>query len=365
MRSLALVLLVACGGGSASAPKAVKPKQTAVDEKQAEKDARGLVAEIYETLGRGNKDSLFSLLDDSLVVFGPRKSDALANRTETLVALGELIDPKTKKKLALRSGSLEVVASAGGRSAWAFDVVTIAGEPHAITAILINTDDIWQVNAAVIAHTPAKSTLKAELAKDAVVPPGAAAKAKQDPAAKAAVERFQKGVLDQTMWGADLSSRSDAVFVGPLVGEVTQGKKELKKLWKKRLAANVREAIAGDVISGSTPDGQLAWVSAPVTRVADEEEPIPLRAFAVFEKSGDGWKLIALHESLALDEPGAGTPFKKLAPKEPEKKPEVEEKPAKTEKTAKAEKSAKETSDEPVKKKKKKKKKKKPVVEDE
>jgi len=350
MRLCALALIAACGGGASSAKTAAKPKQAAVDEKQAEKGAKDLVTEIYETLGRGNKDSLFSLLDDALIVVGPRRQDALTTRSDALVGLGSVIDPKAKKKLALRSGGVDVVASSGGRSAWAFDTVTAGGEPYSITAILINTDDIWQIDAASIAHMPNKSALKAELARDAIVPPGATAKAKQAPLAKAAVERFQKGLLDQASWGADLGSRSDALYVGPLAGELTRGKKDLKKLWKKRTDAKTREALSGEVLAGVTPDGQLAWVSAPVTRVAEEEEPLPLRSFAVFEKSSDGWKLIALHESLAIDEPGAGTSFKKIVPPA-EKKPDVP-KPEATDKTDKTD---------PPKKKKKKKKKPKPV----
>jgi len=345
MRVLALLLVVACGGGGGGATKPAAPKQSAVDEKQAEKDAKGLVTEIYETLGRGNKDSLFSLLDDSLVVFGPRQMDALANRADTLVALGGVIDPKSKKKVTLRSGSLEVVASKGGRSAWAFDVVNIDGEPHAITAILVNTDDLWQVDAAVVAHMTDKSSMKTELAKDAVVPPGAAAKTKIDPDARAAVERFQKGLLDQELWGADLGSRSDAIVVGPVAGEVTHGKKDIKKLWKKRLEAKVRAAASGDIVAATTPDGQLAWVTAPITRVEEGADPLPLRAFAVFEKSDNEWKLIALQESLAIGEPGSGTSFKKIVPPKEAEKPVVAEEPAK-----KVEKKA------PVKKKKKKKK---------
>ena len=76
-----------------------------------------------------SEDSLFSLLEDTLVVFGPRKKDGLATRTDALVALGDAIDPKAKKKVSLRSGGLEVVSSSGGRSAWAFDSVTAGGEP--------------------------------------------------------------------------------------------------------------------------------------------------------------------------------------------------------------------------------------------
>ena len=350
MRALLLATLVACGGGGAASEKPVAPKQTDVDEKQAEKDAKGLVEEIYETLGRGKKDNLFSLLDDSLIVLGPRKADALVTRTDALVALGDTFDPRAKDKVTLQSSALEVVASPGGRSAWAFDVIEVDGHAFAMTAILINTDDIWQVNVATLGRQASGKTIRAELEKQAIVPPGAMAKAKVDASARGAVERFQKGLLDQEAWGTDLASRSDAIFAGPAAGEVARGKKDIKKLWKKRVENKVRAATSGEITADTTPDGQLAWVSAPVTRVAEGEEPTPLRAFAVFEKGDDGWKMIALQESLAIDEPGAGASFAKIVPPKPDE-PKVEEPPPEEPK--------------PTKKKKKKKKKKTVQIEDE
>jgi len=331
MRGLVLAALVACGGGGGSGPaKETGPKQPDVDEKKAEKDAKGLVEEIYDALNRGKKDNLMALLDDSLIVLGPRKTDGLAARTDALVALGDTFDPK--KKTVLESGSLDVVVSPGGRSAWAFDVIEVDGHPVAVMAILIDNDDIWQVDVANLGRQAKPKTIKAELEKQAIVPPGASAKAKVDSSASAAVNKFKKGLLDQELWGADLGSRSDAVVIGPATDEVTRGKKEIKRLWKKRVEAGVREAASGDVFADTTPDGQLAWVSAPVTRVADDEEPLPLRAFAVFEKGDSGWKMIALQESLAIDEPGAGTSFAKIVPAKKDQ-PKVEEPPAEEPKT--------------------------------
>jgi ketosteroid isomerase-like protein len=339
------VLAAACGGGGGGGGGGkAKPVGPAVDEKKAEREAESLASEILETLGRGNKDSLFSLLEDSLIVFGPRRTDAASNRTDALVALGAVIDPKTKKKLALRSSKLEVVASEGGRSAWAFDVISVDGEPHAVTAILSNADDLWQVEAAMVAATPSRGSIKSETGKDAVVPPGATAKTKLDPNASGAVDRFKKGLLDQDVWGADLTSRTDAMVVGPGVGEMTRGKKEIKKLWKKRVEQKTRAAINGEVVAAVTRDGQLAWVTAPITLVSEKIEAMPLRAFAVFEKSGSEWKMIALHEALAFDQAGAGAAFKKTLPPAP-KEPEPAAEPV-----------AKKKKDEPEKKKKKKKK---------
>ncbi|HWU89986.1 MAG TPA: nuclear transport factor 2 family protein [Kofleriaceae bacterium] len=306
-------VLAACGGGGG----AVKPKGPVgppIEAKQAEQGASDLVAEIYDTLGRGNKDSLFTLLEDSLIVFGPRRTDMLATRAEALVALGQVVDPKAKKKVNIKRGKLELVASPGGRSAWAFDLVAINGEPIAVMAVLSNAADVWLVSAVAVAHTPGAQQVKAELAKDAVVPPGAMGSKKIDPAARPAVEKFQKGLLDQSIWGDDLAGRSDSIAIGPTSGEVARGKKEIKAAWQKRLDAKTRAAVSGEITAAVTDDGQLAWVSAPITRVEGDGEPMPLRAFAVFEKDGAGWKLIALHESVALAEPGAGASFKKVVP---------------------------------------------------
>jgi len=272
---------------------------------------------------------LFTLLDNSLIVFGPRKADAFGVRADVLVALEQVVDPKAGKKLAMRSSALEVVASAGGRSAWAYDTVNINGEPHAVMAILTNSDDIWLVQAVSVAHTPSKGTVKEESKKDAVVPPGASGPKKNS--AEDAVDRFKKGLLDEEMVGTDLGSRSDAIFVGPTVGDVVRGKKELKKLWKKRVEAKTRSATNGEVTSAITADGELAWVSAPITRVAEEMDPLPMRVFAVYEKADGAWKLIAMQEALAIDAPGTGTAFKKILPPAPveEKPPEVKEEPKK------------------------------------
>jgi ketosteroid isomerase-like protein len=322
-----VLVLAACGGGAPPPPvAAVEP---AVDGRKAEKEARSLVTEIYGTLARGQTDSLFSLLGDPLIVYGPRKVDAMTTRSDALVALGEVMEAKDKRRL--HSSGLSVVASPGGHSAWASDVVAFEGRQLAMTAILANSDDIWAVTAAAVAETPSGKQVKAESARDAVVPPGGAAPGKVDAGASAAVERFRKGLLDQQLWGDDLASRSDAVVVGPTAGEVARGKQAIRRAWKARMNANPRAAISGDLTAATTPDGQLVWISVPVTRVADGQDPLPLRIFAVYESDGDAWKLIALHESLALDEPGSGTSFKKIVPPAPERvEPDPEPKPEPT-----------------------------------
>jgi len=349
MRALAAALVLAsCGGGAK--PATTAPKQgPAVDEGTAEKDAKGLLNEIYSSIDHADTDGLMSLFADPLVVYGPRKGDVHMSRADALVALKGVVDGK-KKKPALHSDQLTIVASPGGHSAWAFDVVQVAGQAVAMTAVLSNADDVWQLSAATLGATPTMKTVRSELKKDAVVPTGMAGVAKIDPNAKGAVDKLEKGFTTQATWGDDLASRSDAVVIGPGHGDITRGKAEIKKLFAKRVDSHVRATAAGQVTAATTADGQLAWVTLPIVQFEDDTDPLPLRVFAVFEKSDSDWRMIALQESLAVDEPGQGAQFKTvIAPPLP-KQPEAAAAPAPT--------------DDKAAKKKKKKKKKKPPTDD-
>lgn len=350
-RSILLALaLASCGGGSKS--EATGPKREAVDEGTAEKDAKGLLREIYETIDHADTDGLMTLFAEPLIVYGPRKSDTHATRADALVALKSVLDPKKKTKAHIGSAQLTIVASPGGRSAWAFDIVDVAGQPMALTAVLSNADDVWQVSAAELANTPKMKHVREELKKDAIVPPGMVPIAKQDPKAAKAVDKLQRGLATPSVWGDELGARSDAVVIGPGSGDVTKGKTEIKKLFEHRAEAHVRATAAGQVTSAVTADGQLAWASVPVVRFEDDTDALPLRVFAVFEKAGDDWKMIALQEALAVDEPSAGAQYKTVVAPALPKQPEAAPAPAPAADEAK-----------PVKKKKKKKKKK-PVPSD-
>jgi ketosteroid isomerase-like protein len=313
-----LVAVAACGGAARPAQAPVGP---AVDARTAESDAKGLVGEVYQAIGqaigRGKPDSLFSLVNESVTIFGPRRSDAMVTRSDALAALGAVVDPKgrVRQRAQPRSGGLEVAVSQGGHSAWAFDVISLDGRQLAVTAILANADDLWSVSAAALGETPTGKQAKLEAARDAIVPPGATATAKPiGPGAGGAVDKLKKGLLDQQSWGDELANHSDAIAAGPTAGEVARGPKAIKRMWTARMKANVREAATGEFTAATTPDGQLAWVSVPVTRVADGEAALPLRIFAIYQKAGGAWTLIVLHEALAVDEPGSGTAFKKIVP---------------------------------------------------
>ena len=327
-----LLVVAACAGGTKAGP--VAPKEAAVDEKTAQKGAKDLVDEIYEDIGHANTDSLQALLDTKVMVLGPRRTDAVANRADAILALGKYVDAKKKLQPHLKSAALGVFPSEGGHSAWGYDHLDANGEQWAAMVVMSGSNDLWSVDAVALGETPALAKVKAELKKDAVVPPAAGVTVKADPSAAAAVEKFTKGLADQHAWATDLESSDASVMIGPSAGEVTHGKKDMKALWKKRLKANARAMLAGEVSGAATRDGMLAWVSAPIMRAEDGEDPMPLRAFAVFARAGSTWTMIALQESLALDAPGAGVPFKKFVPAAaaPPPPPVDEKKPDKVEK---------------------------------
>ena len=337
MRLVGLVAVAACAGGSQAGP--VAPKEAAVDAKIAQKGAKDLVDEIYEDIGHANTDSLQSLLDTKVMVLGPRRTDAVANRSDAILALGKYVDAKKKLQPRLKSAALGVFPSEGGHSAWGYDHLDANGEQWAAMVVMSGSNDLWSVDAVALGETPPLAKVKAELKKDAVVPPAAGVTVKAEPGAAAAVEKFSKGLAEQKGWATDLEASDEAVVIGPAAGEVTHGKKDMKALWKKRLKANVRAMLAGEVSGAATRDGMLAWVSAPIMRAEDGEDPMPLRAFAVYARSGSAWTMVALQESIALDAPGAGVPFKKFVPaavapppppedKKPDKKVKKKKKPS-------------------------------------
>lgn len=313
MKKLALLVVVAACGGSAKpvvAPKIIGPD---VDADTAEAGARGLVTEVYQTLDRGDTDGLMTLLSDRLVVLGPRRADtALATRADALVALGKVVDAKHKN--AVRSSGLVVTPAPGGHSAWAFDTIGTPGGDMAVVAVLENADDIWLVDAAAVSELPKATAMKRELAEDAVVPPAARKAVKLDDPTRAVVDKFTKGLLAQDEWGVDLIA-ADGLVAGPRQGELAHGTKAVKAAWKKRMGAGTKEVALGEVSAQLTPDGKLAWVTAPVTRTSSDES-VPLRVFAVFQKKGADWQMVALQESVAIETAGAGVAMHKAPPVE-------------------------------------------------
>src|SRR5690606_2939926 len=113
-----------------------------------------------------------------------------------LVAMRAVFDELGKDaKLSVRgSGGLDVVASPGGLSAWAVDVVKVEGQPMAVTAVLSNDDDFWMVVAAALAHTPPSKAVKTSNAQDAIVPPGMPGFGKVTGGAGDVAAQFKRGL---------------------------------------------------------------------------------------------------------------------------------------------------------------------------
>jgi hypothetical protein len=308
-RALWIALLAGCGG---TAKPAVEPtQQPDIDPEQATTGAKGLVGEVYQSIGHGDTDSLMTLLSEKIVVFGPRRGDALASRQDTIVALGKVVDANNKRPVT--SAGIAVTPAPGGHSAVAVDAIDTGGHAMSVLAVLSNSDDMWLVGAASVADAPTAATIKKQLARDAVVPPAMGTAATVDAGAKPVVEQWRRGLAAQAEWGSDLTTAANGVFVGPDAGDVARGKRELKKLWKARVDAGVREVAVGDVTAQTTADGRMVWLSAPVLRKTGAEM-LPLRMFAVYARRGDAWKLCALQEAVAIDAPGAGAKYKAMMP---------------------------------------------------
>ena len=178
----------------------------------------------------------------------------------------------------------------------------------AVTVVLSNDDDFWVVVAArgrahAVDEGGARRAQEGRRRADR-----ACTASRRSPTAPRTRSIGSRGASPiPTSWADDLAQAIDAIVDRSVrAGDVTRGKKEIAKLWKKRAKVNVRHASAGEITAATTADGQLAWVTAPVVRFADDDEPLPLRLFSVFEKTDGEWKMIALQESLALDEPGVG-----------------------------------------------------------
>ena len=77
--------------------------------------------------------------------------------------------------------------------------------------------------------------------------------------------------------------------------------KKIKKLWNKALKKDPTIEQQGDVIARSTADGALVWMMVNVDLGNKDSDPVPHRAFYVYQRSEDaegGWSLVAAHEAV-------------------------------------------------------------------
>ena len=287
MRALCLIAIAgACGG--AQTKTATGPIEDAPPDASAE--VRGVVQEAYGSLGHGNREGILPLLADRVYVIGPGAKDIVEQRSDVVVALTNMFPAEKKHRIS--SHALRAVVSPGGASAYVSDQLDVDGVPYAASAVMEQQGGVWVATAICVARVmPA-----AKQAKD----PLPAIDASVDAGAKAAVDAFQKAAAAPERFVDQLADGPEVVVIGPGPRDVTRGGAAIHKAWKKALKKHPTLSIDGAVRAGVTPDGQLAWIHANVTRGADKSDPTPLRAFYVYAHYGAGWRLTAAHESSAI-----------------------------------------------------------------
>jgi ketosteroid isomerase-like protein len=311
MRTIVAIVafgVVGCGGaGGAAKPKGPAP----VEASEAEAGAQDAIEEIYESLRRGDAEGIMPVLADPILVIGPGAQTIYTDKTAAIVALSDAFHGEGKHKI--KSKDLEVHADAQGHAAYAIDKVTIDGETYVFAAVLTENDDLWAVSAVSLARPMKK---KDDItAVDAVVPPADAKPANPD-----VMQLFDDAIgareeaIDQLDDDALLLDRSCSI---------TSSKDKISKHWikpakkpkkKKKKKKHHHDddgdedappppppsatlTPKGDAHVGVTPDGDLAWVVADVAVAEPDAEPVPMRFFYVYGRTGDGWHLVLAHEA--------------------------------------------------------------------
>lgn len=318
MRMLAvLVVVAACGASARVEPEA--PRRT---DKEALREARGLVDEAYRSLRAGDVSGLMGLLAPDLFFIGPGPADVGLDRAAALELGNEAIEGRKKHKL--KSYGLELFAGPDGRSAYAIDQIEFDGTAFAVTVVMAEVGDLWTittigVSRAVSAKRQDTAAALAELPR--WKPPTDARDPAHDKAPREMLEAFALAAADVDARLTQFGDGKDGAYVGPAPDEVILGAKALRKKWKKRAPAFTVDESLG----GATPDGRLVWIVGnardreppPPARTerskrrrgddADAEPPAepaaaPRRLFAIYRDDGGdaGWSLAVLHAAIAL-----------------------------------------------------------------
>lgn len=293
MRAWMLVIAgaVACGG---AAPKATKPVEPADAPSDAAADVRGVVQEAYGSLGHGSCEGILPLMADHVYAIGPAGGEAIAARSDVVVALGAAFPPE--KKHRMNSHALRAVVSPGGASAYVWDQLDIDGAPYVATAVMEQQGGMW-VAVAVEVAKPGGGAKGAHGAAPSPSP-SSSSSSDVDASAKAAVALFTQGAAAPERFLDQLADGPEVVALGPGAKDVIKGGAAIHKAWKKALKKKPTLTITGGVRAGATPDGQLVWIHADVMRGSEGGgEPAPRRIFYVYTRDGAGWRLSVAHES--------------------------------------------------------------------
>lgn len=288
----AVLLVVACGGTAAPTRGPVVPEGDQKTRRDAVKQARGVIEEIYESMRRGDVDGLSAIVAPDVIVIGPGPGVGYRERADALVALGEAL---RSGKHQVDSQELKVVSSPAGGAAWATDRLDVDGQRMHVVVLLTGADDLWSVTLVHLA--PPISAKQADRAAGAaidpprggVITPSAAEAARQFTALTSAPEL----VLEQ------LGEGEDAVLVPGTNRSITVGRKAIRKLWKKVMKEAPTWTPRGTPAAGLGADGSLAWVWGHVD-VSIDGPALTHRVFALYQQSGGVWDLVVLHPAVLL-----------------------------------------------------------------
>ena len=180
------------------------------------------------------------------------------------------------------------------------------GKPVAYShgTILLDKGPAWHSVAWDVTFT-ATDANQAKAAKAGIMPP--ALTKKIDAGAEAAEKLFEGSLADPTAFAATVSDRKDALLYGSNLAERYVGGAKVKaqlKAWNLKLA--LRDGVQAGAV-GAT----IAWVAANVdaTALKSPKTPSsPYRLFAIYEKTGDSWKLVLANFGIVLSVKPAPAP---------------------------------------------------------
>jgi hypothetical protein len=111
--------------------------------------------------------------------------------------------------------------------------------------------------------------------------------------ADAVVMLFETTIGDPKLFAATVSSRKETSMYGSEMGERFTGDQVKKQLQSWNLIFKVRDGVR----AGVSKSGRLAWVATNVDALQNKRpnaKAIPYRLFAIYEKTGNDWKLVQL-----------------------------------------------------------------------
>lgn len=290
---LVAAVLAACGGTTSRG--AVVPIADSEERSHAAEQARSLVQEAYQTLRRGNVGGLQTLVSESLFAVGPGPEQVYSGRADALDALTQLVTVGRKHRVTSRG--VVAVSSPSGKSAWVADQLNVDGTQLRLTAVVAEIDELWTIVALEIS-VPVTDKEARKLADGDQGAQAAPVEGSVDEAAREVVELFQQAAAAPEQFSEQLSDQDEVVAIGEGPRDFRRGAKSIRRAWKKDVKANPTMTLAGGLRASVTPDGALAWIAAGVDASREGVKPVPHRYFAIYERSPEGWRMVAMHSAV-------------------------------------------------------------------